>query len=357
MSAIRFETSGSEFTASLNKKINAYFAQNQLSRKGNWQSAIKIVLMLVLYFGPFLLILAEPLPKWSLIPLAITMGVGMAGIGMGVMHDAAHGALSSHPWINRLFSRSIYLMGSSSLTWNIQHNYLHHNYTNIFGKDEDIGGRSVLRFSPKVPFKKIHRFQHYYALFLYSLLTLSKLPNDFVQLSQYNKKGLTRRQNKRPRIEMVRLAVLKAVYVAVAFGLPLALTDLGFLQVLIGFVIMHCVGGFIMAIVFQLAHVVDEVQQPSPNASGVIEEEWMAHQLRTTANFAPKNRLLGWYVGGLNFQVEHHLFPKISHVHYAKLSPIVETTAREFGISYHQHTTLADAVASHRKVLKDLGRP
>ena len=111
-----------------------------------------------------------------------------------------------------------------------------------------------------------------------------------------------------------------------------------------------------MAIVFQLAHVVEDVQQPLPTSEGNIENEWAIHQLQTTANFARNNRFINWFVGGLNFQVEHHLFPNICHIHYRKISYIVERTAREYGLPYHLKPSFISAVASHTRMLKVLGR-
>ena len=156
---------------------------------------------------------------------------------------------------------------------------------------------------------------------------------------------------------MAKLLVTKLAYFTVAIGLPLWLTELTWGQVLTGFFAVHCLGSLIMALVFQLAHVVERVEQPDLNPRGVVEDEWAAHQLRTTANFSRNNRWLGWFVGGLNFQIEHHLFPGISHIHYPKLSPLVERTAQEFALPYHSYLTLREAISSHRRTLKTLGTP
>ncbi len=110
-----------------------------------------------------------------------------------------------------------------------------------------------------------------------------------------------------------------------------------------------------MSTVFQMAHVVNGVEQPLPNKNNIITNEWAVHQLRTTANFAKDNKLLNWYVGGLNFQIEHHLFPNICHIHYPKIAPIVEKTALDFGIAYNTKSTFLNALKSHIKRLKELG--
>ena len=87
-----------------------------------------------------------------------------------------------------------------------------------------------------------------------------------------------------------------------------------------------------MSTVFQMAHVVEGAAQPLPDEDSVVHTEWAVHQLRSTSDFGRNNVFLNWYVGGLNFQIEHHLFPNISHVHYRNIAPIVEETARELGL-------------------------
>jgi linoleoyl-CoA desaturase len=118
---------------------------------------------------------------------------------------------------------------------------------------------------------------------------------------------------------------------------------------------MHYTAGIILSLVFQLAHTVEETTHPMPNAEGIIENDWAIHQLNTTVNFSRKNKVLSWYVGGLNFQVEHHLFPKVCHVHYPEIAPIVKQTAEEFGIPYLEQEHFSNALKSHFAALKRFG--
>jgi linoleoyl-CoA desaturase len=129
------------------------------------------------------------------------------------------------------------------------------------------------------------------------------------------------------------------------------------LHVLIAFLCIHLVLGFTLSIVFQLAHTVEGNTFPKPDKdTGNIENEWAIHQVETTANFAPKSKFAAWYQGGLNFQIEHHLFSNISHIHYPAISKIVEKTCREFGISYVSFPTVWSAVVGHYRFLKDMGK-
>lgn len=357
MKTVRFGNADKrQFAATLRKNVNNYFKENEVSAKGNTHVAVKVAVMLSLYFAPFILMLVLPLSGWTIFPLTFIMGVGMAGIGMSVMHDAAHGSLSRYNWVNKVLGSTMYMLGGNVFTWKVQHNLLHHTYTNIDGMDEDIDSKSMFRFCQHAPLKKMHRFQHIYAFFFYSLMTISKLFRDFWRLHDYNKAGITRQQKSSPRAEFVKMAVSKAVYLFLVIGLPIIVSGFSWWLILLGFLLMHLTAGIIMSIVFQLAHVVEGADQPLPDEKGSIENDWIVHELHTTANFGRNSRIMSWFIGGLNFQIEHHLFPNVCHVHYKKISPIVERTAREFGYPYITKPTFMHAVASHIRILKQLGR-
>jgi linoleoyl-CoA desaturase len=343
------------FATTVRKNVDNYFKEKAISPKGNWEIKLKSAAMLSMYLLPFALILIFPMSAWLVLPLAVMMGMGKAGIGMGVMHDAAHGSYSSRKWVNDLMSANMYLLGSDVFIWKVQHNVLHHTYTNIEGLDGDIGPRGPLRLSEHAPLLKIHRHQHKYAFLFYGLMTLSKMVRDFSQLRDYTKSGITASQRRNPIVATFQLYFFKTAYLFSMIGLPLLLTDFNVWQVLGGFFIMHWVAGFILATIFQLAHVIEGAEQPLETKTGFIENDWFVHELQTTANFARDNRLLGWYIGWLNFQIEHHLFPHVSHIHYPKIAPIVEKTAHEFGYAYNVKPTFFDAIVSHLQRLKELG--
>jgi linoleoyl-CoA desaturase len=360
MQTIRYqasEASQRQFAQAVRRNVNAYFKDNDISPKADGRFAVKTVVMLAFYFVPFVVLLALQLTGWWALLTAVVMGVGLAGIGMGVMHDGVHGSVSNKGWVNRLVGGSMYILGGSAFTWKVQHNMAHHTHTNIDEVDGDIASRGPLRFCEHAPLKWIHRFQFIHAFFFYGLMTFTKVFNDFGKLHQANVSGVTKSLGKDPRRMWAELLLAKTIYFAFIFGLPLWLTPLTFAQVFVGFFIMHFVSGFILGVVFQLAHVVELAQQPLPDADGVIHDDWVVHEMRTTANFAPGSALLSWYTGGLNHQVEHHLFPHICHVHYRAIAPIVERTALEHGVPYNSYRTFGTAMASHIRRLKELGRP
>jgi linoleoyl-CoA desaturase len=346
-----------QFADAVRKNVNTYFRDRGLSTKGDGRMVGKTLVMLGIYLTPFVLLLTLPISGWLALPFAVLMGVGMAGIGMSVMHDAVHGSASSHNWLNKTLGSTMYLLGSNVFTWRIQHNVLHHTHTNVDEVDTDIGSRTMLRFSEHAKLEWIHRFQFVHAFFFYGLLTISKLVGDFLDLAEYSRTGMVKAQKKEPVREFVQLSVMKAVYLGIFIVLPLVFGSMPWWQVLLGFFIMHFVAGVILGSVFQLAHVVEGADQPLPDEQGAIHTDWAVHEVRTTADFSRKSRFLNWYVGGLNFQIEHHLFPHICHVHYRKIAPIVERTAREYGLHYNLKPNLLAALASHVRRLKQLGRP
>lgn len=345
-----------QFALTVRKKVNDYFRENGISIKGNLRLTIQTIVMLSLYLVPFVLLFLIPMNAWVALLMAALMGAGMAGIGMCVMHDAVHGSYSNKEWINKILGGTMYLLGSNVFNWKIQHNYLHHSYTNIEGYDHDIDSKGPIRLSQYAPLKKIHRYQYIHAFFFYGLMTISKLINDFTQLQEFNKAGITRKYHLNPVSEYIKMILVKVLYLFVFIGLPILFTPFSWWQILLGFFAMHWVAGCILSTVFQMAHVVQGTEQLLPSAEGIINEDWAVHELRSTSDFARNNIFLEYYVGGLNFQIEHHLFPNICHIHYRRIAPIVESTAKEFGFEYNLKPSFRDAFYSHVHRLKELGR-
>jgi linoleoyl-CoA desaturase len=354
---ITFAPTQREFSTTLNKRVADYFKANGLNRHADTEMIIKTIFMFGMYFIPYGLILGGVVSgtAWLLFSVVI-MGLGLAGIGLSVMHDANHGAYSKKKWVNTFVGYSMNLIGANAFNWKIQHNVLHHTYTNVHEEDEDISPRGVLRLTPHSDWKWIHKYQHIYAWFLYGLMTITWMTfKDFSRLDKYNKTGLTKMNNAHASREWLVLIATKIVYVSYIFVIPVLLTPLAWWQILIGIFMMHYIAGFLLAIIFQPAHVIEGSEFPLPDEKNQLENNWAIHQLLTTTNFGNKSRWFSWYVGGLNFQIEHHLFPNICHVHYRKISNIVKDTALEFGLPYKNARTFVDALAGHARLLKQLG--
>lgn len=354
---LRFAKGNALFFATLTQRVNQYFKDQNISKHANGEMFFKTFFMLTLFFTPYTILITSTattvLGQWL---CAIVMGLGMAGIGLSIMHDANHGAYSGKPWVNDLMGFTLNLVGGNAFNWKVQHNVLHHTYTNVHEVDEDISPRGILRMAPGSKWKPFHRFQHWYAWFFYGLLTFVWIVfKDFQRIIKYKKDGMIARQKTTVIKEWAVLILTKAVYWFYICYLPISLLDLTFGAWFIGFLSMHYVGGFILAMIFQPAHVVDGTVYPEADENGNLENNWAVHQMQTTTNFANGNHLFSWYVGGLNFQVEHHLFPQICHVHYRNIAPIVEATAKEFGVPYKSKRTFIEAVVDHARMMKQLG--
>jgi linoleoyl-CoA desaturase len=347
-----------DFAATLNKRVNEYFKTRNISRNANLEMKVKTVIMMTGYFLPYLLMVTGVVTgAWGLIGMVAIMSLGVAGIGLSVMHDANHGAYSNKKWVNSLIGYSLNMIGANAFNWKMQHNVLHHSYTNVHDEDEDISPRGVLRLSPHSEWKKMHRYQHLYAWFLYGLMTIVWLFfKDFVRIVRYDKNGMAKKQNYNIRKEWLILIASKLTYIGYILIIPLIFTSLVWWQIIVGILLMHYIAGFILAIIFQPAHVIEGAEYPLPDENNSFETNWAVHQLLTTTNFGNNSRWFSWYVGGLNFQIEHHLFPNICHVHYRRISSIVKETATEFGVPYKSTSTFFQALASHARLLKQLGR-
>jgi len=313
--------------------------------------------MLSLYIVPYILIVTSTVTTWPMLLLMVVlMSLGAAGIGLSVMHDANHGAYSNKAQKNLIIGRSLEMLGGSSFNWKVQHNVMHHTYTNVHEEDEDIDPRGVLRFSPHTEWKKMHKYQPIYAWFFYGLMTIVWLfYKDFNRLSRYHRIGMVKKQNADIRKEWAILIFSKVVYISYLFVIPLLVTSILWWQILLGIFIMQYITGFILAIIFQPAHVIDQTEYPLPDEERVLEHNWAVHQLYTTTNFGNESRWFSWYVGGLNFQIEHHLFPNVCHVHYRKISHIVKETAAEYNLPYKTSKTFWGAISGHYRQLKQLG--
>jgi len=342
------------FFTTLKKRIDDYFIANQLTHNATYSMLFKMVFILGVFYTTYLSILFVPIVTEYYYLAMVILGFFGAFIGLNIGHEAIHGSLFKEKWLNKLLALNFYFVGADVYVWNITHNVVHHTYTNVHGHDADLDQPFFLRISPHTPWHPVHRYQHIYAFIAYALSTISWVfKKDYHKFFQKQTGGYVNRGHK--PVEYIKLFGFKVLYYSMFLVLPVVLTPLTFGQVLLGFVIMHAIQGLMLSIIFQLAHAVQEVEYPVPDDNGIIENTWAIHQLHTTANFARKNKLLTYFLGGLNYQIEHHLFPNICHVHYPALSEIVSQTAEEFGLPYHDTPTMTEAVRSHYNLLKRLG--
>lgn len=353
MAKVRFDTSNTAFYQSLKRECDRYFRERGLRKTGSWKLYSKALVLLPLACGlyGYLLLGNPPVPVALL--LCALMGIVLSSIGFNIMHDACHGSYSSRKWVNDLLGLSLNCIGGNAFFWKQKHNILHHTYTNIEGIDDDIAQSRLLRQSPTQEWLPMHRYQHVYLPVAYAL-TL------FVWIGIRDFDKYFRKKIHNTPLQPMNAAehglfwASKVLYAFFYVALPILLV--GFIPWLVGYLTMCITAGIVLSYTFQLAHA---VEGPEFEAAGltdrVLENEWAAHQVRTTANFAPRNPVIGWLVGGLNFQIEHHLFPRVSHIHYPALSRIVREQCSLHGLPYHSFPTLRLAIASHMRTIRRLG--
>jgi linoleoyl-CoA desaturase len=354
MASISFKVQYSEFAVSLREEVNEYFKKQNLSKTGNWRLYSKTIILFSIAITCYGLLVFGGL-HWAInLGLCAILGIDMAAIGFNVMHDGAHGSYSKKQWINDAMAYSLNLMGGSSFLWKMKHNVIHHNLTNLEGHDDDIDIRPLIRTNLNQPKKWVHKYQHYYFIFLYSLTSVWWVyVRDFMK---YFSKKIAGQPLKNLTVkEHIIFWVSKLIYFFLFLAVPIYFLGVG--PTMIGYFTMLAIQGVILAIVFQLAHVVEDTTFPMPDAeTNKVDNTVVMHQMETTANFCTKNKFMHWYTGGLNFQIEHHLFPKISHVHYDQLSRIVQDQCKKYNIQYKEYPTFFQAVKSHFLHLKMVGR-
>lgn len=354
MAKITFNNSNSLFFQSLKKSVEAYFKENEIKKTGNWKLYSKTLVLIPAALALYVSLLTVDMPLWLSLSFCALLGVVIASIGFNIMHDACHGSYSSKKWINNLFGLSLNALGGNAFFWKQKHNIIHHTYTNIEGADDDIAQSKLLRQSPTQEWMPIHKYQHIYLTIAYSLTLFMWV--GFKDFQRYFT-GKIHNTALQPmdRNEHITFWTSKIFYAFFYVALPIFCV--GFQAWLIGFITMGIVAGIVLSYTFQLAHAVEGPEFDSVGIDDkMIETEWAIHQIKTTANFSPKNKILSWLVGGLNFQVEHHLFPRISHIHYPALSKIVQQHCQQFGLPYHSFPTLRMALVSHVRTMKKLGQ-
>jgi linoleoyl-CoA desaturase len=314
---------------------------------------LKTAILLAVFAASYVLVVFVAHTWWQTLPLAVLLGFVAAGIGFNIQHDGGHQAYSDRPWVNKVMAMTLDMIGGSSYVWRSKHAVFHHTYVNITGHDPDIAIGVLGRLAAHQRRLGFHRWQHLYLWALYGLLAIKwHLESDFRHVLTGRIGG-----HRFPRPRGRELAIFlagKAVFFTLAFGIPAWFHPAW--GVLACYSLAAVVSGIVLSVVFQLAHCVEAAEFPLPRPDTErIENAWAIHQAETSVDFSRKSRVAAWLLGGLNFQIEHHLLPRICHVHYPAISPLVEKTCRDFGVKYAEHASFPAGVASHFRWLRRLG--
>lgn len=343
------------FHTVLKNRVNEYFDTKHRRQTGNVRLYSKAAFLVCGFLFLYVhLVFFTPPVGWAIFE-CLLLSLFTSAIGFNIMHDGAHGSFSSKPWVNAIAASSLNFLGANTFMWKMKHNVIHHAYTNIDGIDDDLDAKPFLRLCESQKFHRFHKFQHYYFWAAYSLLYLF-----WIYVSDYKKyfrgKVGDIPLKKMSALDHITFWSFKILHSVIFVVIPIIM--LGWQPWLIGFLCYTLFAGFVLSIVFQLAHTVEHTHFPvaDPNTNK-LDDEWAIHQLKTTANFATRNRLACWFMGGLNFQVEHHLFPKISHIHYPRINKIIKNTCKEFKVDYIEYPKVYSAFLSHVAYLKELSMP
>ncbi len=350
----KFPTVKNSLHTELRTRVQKYFDQKGISATGNMSLFSKAIILVAAFIAVYVHLVFFTPARYIACAECLLLGGLIAAIGFNVMHDGSHGSFSKDKWKNKLAAGSLSMLGASHFLWNMKHNMIHHSFTNVDGVDDDIEIGVLMRFAPTQKRYWAHRFQHFYFCFLYMLLYVFWI--FFTDYKKYFQKRIgdvpLKKMSAKDHIEFW---VTKLYHAAVFIVIPIIYV--GWAAWLVGFLIATTFSGFVLSIVFQLAHTVEHTQFPVADIeSNKLPDEFAAHQIKTTANFATKNKLVSWLVGGLNFQIEHHLFPKISHVHYPAISEIVKAVCNEYQLQYIEYPTMRGAVVAHVRFLRQMGK-
>ena len=340
------------FFPTLKKAVYDYLGEHNLQPQGEGKMYRKCLVIYALWIGTYALAIYSAAHLHISIAIIATLALAASTLfaEMGIMHDASHDSLSKSRKVNRWMDVTLLLAGATPLLWHHKHVRAHHHYTNVPGKDHDIEAGALFRFHDEAEWRPWHRFQHLYALLLYSMLGIKWLWVDDLwdaTANTYQVKG------KEYAKMWTQVIIARICHLGIHLYIPYLIV--GNIWLVAGLYLLHWMTvGLFLAVTFQLAHVTDV--QEFPETLRGKNGDWAVHQLSTTADFAVGNRFLTWAVGGLNYQVEHHIFPRISHVHYAQIQPIVRQLCEEHGVNYFEYQTVREALKAHFRHLAEMGR-
>jgi linoleoyl-CoA desaturase len=344
-------TDSAAFASVLRARLDGYFKDRGISPKGDAAMAVKIAVGIGTLLAAYTSLFVFHLSVTAFVTAYVTCGLAQLFLLLNVTHDSNHNAVSRSRQVNRLLSLLMDASGVSSHIWRMLHHEGHHSVINVFGRDEAIFGRRLLRFSPAAPWRPMHRYQNWYAAPLYCLFSLDyMLMKDFEYLL-FPREEPFKSAKHRPKDYAIFFAG-KIFYLSTMFAAPILLGGYPAFWVLAAFLLVHLIAGLVSVVVFQTSHVIEETSFPADRWQ---YQPFVHHIFATTADYATRNPAVSWFTGGLNHHIVHHICPHVCHVHYPKLTPIVRETAREFGVAYREHPTVWEAFRQHLSLLKRLG--
>ena len=342
------------FRKELNRRVEAMFAIENLKPRDNPAMYLKTVIILGWVISAWAFTVFGPSVYWMKVLGCVTLGFAISGVGFSIGHDANHGGYSNSHRVNRIIGSIYDVIGVSSYLWRFRHNVLHHTYTNILDHDVEIHGKGLVRMTPSIEHKWIHQFQHIFIWFVYPLVPFLWSVAD-VDLILFKHKYQDQVIPQPKALELIALVGFKLIWLGLFVGIPIAV---GYspIEAIIGFTIAYMTYGLWICTVFMVAHVLEPAEFIESDLETVeIDDEWAIFQVKTAVDFAPNNWFLNWYLGGLNYQVVHHLYPHYCHIHYPKIAPILAELCEEYGVKYNVYDSFWETIVANYRWLKKMG--
>ncbi|MEP7128120.1 MAG: acyl-CoA desaturase [Chitinophagales bacterium] len=331
------------FFSVLRGRVNALLDRTD-SKRFNYAHAKAIAFFLAFIFFYVLLLFSATAAQ--VIICYTLLGITNFLIILNIVHEAVHGSLFPAKKLNAFASHWLEVLGTSSYFYRKRHIQSHHLYTNIVGLDLDIEQSALVRLSDQEPFRKYHRYQHFYLPLLYFLFSLNWFfIRDTKDYFRFKKTGTM------PRWVLPQLILFKINFLFFIIVLPVLIIPVSWYTILFGFLVMNFILSGLAAMALLTAHVGEDAVFPEPDQDGIMKDTWAVHQVRTTHDFATNSPFFNFILGGFNFHVAHHLFPSVSHVNYPAITKIIKQTCFEFGIEY-KNEALGKAMLSHFKLLR-----
>ena len=346
-----------EFYLEMRRRVDQWFRERGLNKSAPPRQIVKGLGFFAVALCAYLLVITQLVPRWTMLPLCLVSGMSLFIFAMSFAHDGCHGAMSRSGRVNRLWCYAYDLAGVSSYITNSDHMSGHHRAPNVSGIDVAVGSdvEPTFRLHPDVPLRWFHRYQHLYFPIAYALSTIHKwFILDYTGMAQ-NRFGL---RSGRPRAgRKIAIALcFKAFTLSWAFLLPLCVMRVHWWEVVLGLLAFHLIPGLLVGLTFQLTHISDGNLFPRLGPDGRLHTSRAQHTLDTNLDIMPQSRWLNAFSCGLTLHVSHHLFPEIAHTYLPDIAPIIEQTAREYGVRYRKQPSLTAALRSHYLLLKRFGR-
>ena len=350
LSHISHVMNSSAFNKDLYLAINQYFDGNGISRFADGQMVAKLVIAGVWWAGSLALLLTISSSPTSFVLLYGFHLFSHLFILLNIAHDANHSAIVKDGVLKNALRYSFDLCGISSYMWRLFHNHQHHNHMNVTGEDDGLVSHGLLRYTPHLKHRFFHRYQHKYLFLVYSFFSLDYIfVKDFEGFFFPFLNGL--KEKKHPKIEYVKLFLLKLGYIGYVLVLPIYFLGFSASLVLLSFVVWQLLIGVIGATIIQVEHPLRLNEFPKSKSD---YEHFIYHVFATTSDHSIDSFVANWFYGGLHLHVVHHLAPRVCHTHYRPLTRLVQEVAAKHGVYYKRNKTIFDAIREHYMHLRNL---